>query len=113
MSILGQLGNVISLFYEEIEVARYIVLAESAGGGFSIPDAAGISDHHFLDIEAPGLLQGSSPVIFFRTTHAGSPLMSVRLNDAQLIVHTFADSDTAPPGMRSSPPTRCDHKVTS
>lgn len=93
--IFGPLTNVISLFFEETDVARYTVLAQSAGG-FQIPDAEGFSDHHFQDIEAPGIADGSSPVIFYRTTHVGSPLMSVRLNQTPLTVHRFADNDTAP-----------------
>lgn len=95
VSIFGPLINATSLFFEETEVARYTVLAASAGG-FRIPDAQGISDRHFLDVDAPGLVDGSTPVIFFRTTHAGSPLMSVRLNQTRLTQHTFADDDTAP-----------------
>jgi hypothetical protein len=99
MPILRPLiDNVLSLFYEEANVARYIVLAESAGG-FTIPDPDSdlpLSDRHILDIEAPGLLNGSRPVIFFRTTHTGTPSMSVRLNTTRLTLHTFADSDSAP-----------------
>ncbi len=57
------------------QVARYITLAESAGG-FTIPDPAAelpLSDRHFQDIDAPGLVNGSLPVIFFRTAHTGTP----------------------------------------
>jgi hypothetical protein len=93
MSILGTLrDNVVSLFYQEAEVARFIPIAESAGG-FTIPDPeSGINDRHIQDIQAPGLLDGSRPVIFLRTTHTGTPSMSVRLNQTQLIQQTLSDS---------------------
>ncbi len=63
--------NRVQLFFEEPEVARYVTLAGSAGG-FTNPDPSAelpISDRHFQDIDAPGLINGSQPVIFFRTTH--------------------------------------------
>jgi hypothetical protein len=107
MAIIRSLTNfvdVLGLFYEEVEVTRYIALAESAGG-FTIPDPAShISDRHIQDISAPGLLNAAQAVIFFRTTHTDSPSMSVRLNSTPLTHHTFADSgphswhEIIPPG---------------
>ena len=96
VSILGPLvGNVLPLFFEEAEVARYIVLPESAGG-FTLPDPQSqINDLH-VQIGAPGLLDDSLPVVFFRTTHTGSPSMAVLLNDRQLTLHTFGDADGGP-----------------
>ncbi len=84
----------VQLFFEEPEVARYVTLAASAGG-FTIPDPAAelpLSDRHFPGIDAPGLINGSLPVIFFRTAHTGSPSFSVRLNSTRLTQHTFTDS---------------------
>ncbi len=81
----------VQLFFEEPEVARYVTLAESAGG-FTIPDPAAelpLSDRHFQDIDAPGLINGSLPVIFFRTAHTGTPSFSVRLNSTGLTQFTF------------------------
>lgn len=77
-------------FNEETRVARFTVLAESAGG-FTIPHSGGINDRHFLDINAPGVVPQLLPVIFFRTLHSGRPSFSVRLNAEQLTQHTFAD----------------------
>ena len=76
---------------EETRVARYIVLAESAGG-FPVPQPSGISDRHFLDINAPGVVAQSFPVIFFRTTNTGKPSFSVRLNQHNLTQFTFTDA---------------------
>ena len=60
------------------QVARYITLADS---GFTIPDAANpLNDRHLQDINAPGVVGGSSSVLFFRTTCSGNPTFSVRLN---------------------------------
>jgi hypothetical protein len=77
-------------FNEETRVARFIVLAESAGG-FSVPHSGGINDRHFLDINAPGVVPQSFSVIFLQTVHSGRPSFSVRLNTAPLTHHTFTD----------------------
>ena len=95
MSIIQSLVNGIetlaSFFNEEPRVARYVTLAETAGG-LTIPDAANpLSDRHLQNIHVPGLLNGSLPVIFFRTKNTGRPTFSVRLNNTQLTQHTFAD----------------------
>lgn len=90
--IRSVLGRVFPRFYEEVEVARYVVIAESAGG-FTIPDPAselGLSDRHIQDIDAPGRINTSRPVIFFRTTPTGKPSFSVRLNSTPLTQHTFS-----------------------
>ena len=76
---------------EETRVARYIVLGESAGG-FDVPQPSGISDQHFLDINAPGVIAQSFPVIFYRTTNTGTPTFSVRLNQHSLTQFTFTDA---------------------
>ena len=79
--------------FEQTQVTRHIALAETAGG-FTVPDASGISDRHFEGIQAPGLIEGPLPVIFFRTRHSGSPRFSVRLNSTPLTQYTFANDDT-------------------
>ena len=90
-SIANGIGTVVGFFFEEPRVARYVAVAESAGG-LTIPDAANPqSDRHLQNIHAPGLLNGSFPVIFFRTRHTGRPAFSVRLNAVRLTQHTFAD----------------------
>ena len=79
------------LFFEVPEVARFVTVAESAGG-FTVPDpGSGISDRHIQPIHAPGLIVGSLSVIFFRTKHKGKPRFSVRLNSTPLTQHTFAE----------------------
>jgi hypothetical protein len=87
-SVVNGIGAVVGFFFEEPEVARYVTVAESAGG-LTIPDP--LSDHHFQRIHAPGLINGSLPVIFFRTRHTRSPSFSVRLNATLLTQHTFAN----------------------
>ncbi len=90
--LVARLRDVVGrlFFNEETRVARFVVLTESAGG-FSIPPSGGINDRHFLDINAPGVVPQSLPVIFFRTTHSSRPSFSVRLNSAPLTQHTFTD----------------------
>jgi len=91
-SRIGDLIGGLPIFgQEETRVARYIVLAESAGG-FPVPQPSGISDRHFLDINAPGVIAQSFPVIFFRTTNTGTPTFSVRLNQHSLTQFTFTDA---------------------
>ncbi len=85
-------GQWFPLFYEEVEVARYVVLAESTFG-FTIPDPSAtlpLSDRHFQDIDAPGVIGTSRPVIYFRTNHTGNPSCSVRLNGTRLTQNTFS-----------------------
>ncbi len=92
-SRVGKLFAHIGSLFEETQVARYITVAGS-GTGFTVPDPIAplpISDRHIQDIQAPGLTNGSLPVIFFRTTHTGSPSFSVRLNSTSLTQHTFSD----------------------
>lgn len=96
-SVANGFGNVIDHvggLFEETQVARYVTVAGS-GPGFTIPDPntpLPIGDRHIQDIHAPGLIAGSLPVIFFRTTHTGSPSFSVRLNTTRLTQHTFSDA---------------------
>jgi len=95
---LSVLLDRIPTFFEEPEVARYVTLVGSARG-FTIPDPAAelpLSDRHFQDIDAPGLINGSLPVIFFRTTHTGSSRFVVRLNSTPLTQHTFSQPEANP-----------------
>jgi hypothetical protein len=78
--------------FDETQVARFVTVAGS-GPGFTVPDPTSplpLNDRHIQDIDAPGLVGGSLPVIMFRTTHTGSPSFSVRLNTTRLTQHTFA-----------------------
>ena len=87
MSILDTLVNGLEnfggLFFEETEVARYLTVPGS-DPGFTIPNPTSPeSDVHIQQIHAPGLVTGGPPpVLFFRTTHGGSPRLSIRLNVA-------------------------------
>jgi hypothetical protein len=103
MSIIqAQTGPLGQLFFEEPEVARYIALVGTAGG-FQLPDpASGLSDRHIQQIHAPGLLNGSAPVIFYRTRHTERPRFSVRLNATHLTQYTFVAAD---------PPERSWHEI--
>lgn len=79
------------LFVEVPEVARFVAVAESAGG-FTVPDpVSGISDRHVQNVHAPGLVDDSFPVIFFRTKHRGKPRFTVRLNSTPLTQQTLGD----------------------
>lgn len=92
------LDRVLAVF-EEPEVARYVTVAGTAGG-FTVPDpGAGLplSDRHFQGIDAPGLVAGPQPVIFFRTHHSGTPSFSVRLNATRLAQFTFGPHSPAGP----------------
>jgi hypothetical protein len=87
--------------FEQTRVARYVALAETAGG-FTVPDpTSGISDRHFQPIEFPGLIESAS-VIFYRTRHTGRPSFSVRINEASLTRYTFTNDD---------PPERSWHEI--
>jgi len=86
--------------FEQTRVARYVALAETAGG-FTVPDSTGISDRHFQPIEFPAVIESAS-VIFYRTRHTGRPSFSVRINEASLTQYTFTNDD---------PPERSWHEI--
>jgi hypothetical protein len=91
-SIVSQIqDSVLPLFYEEVEVTRYTVVAGSA---FTVPDpTTGLSDHHIDEIAAPGVLDSAQPILFFRTTHEGqAATMTADLNDATLLVEKLTDA---------------------
>ena len=83
-SIFNTIGGVAGLFFEEPEVARYIVLAETLSG-ITVPHPEGANSVDFRNINAPGLISGSFPVLFFTTRHEGRAEFSVRLNNTTLI----------------------------
>ncbi len=94
-SVVNRIGIVADFFFDEPEVARYVTIAETLGGVL-IPDPANdfpLSDRHFRDIHAPGLINGSIPIILFRTRHTGEPTYSIRLNATHLIVHDCANEE--------------------
>ncbi len=104
--VLGGLGQVFPLFFDQVQVARYVPIVESAGG-FSVPDPAAplpVSDRHITGIAAPGVLGDVHPVIFFRTAYTGTPSFSVRLNAARLTQHNVTATsprswhEIVPPG---------------
>jgi hypothetical protein len=83
--------NVLSLFYEEADVARWITFA----GTFTVPDpTSGLSDRHFR-FDAPGVLPESLPAVFFQTASSTpEPSFSVRLNSTpHLVATTLASGD--------------------
>jgi hypothetical protein len=83
-----RLGDVFDFFVEEPEVARFTPVVESANG-LLVPNP--LNDRHIQHIHAPGLLEGSVSVIFFRTTHTGRPEFRVRLNAPVVTHHTLVD----------------------
>lgn len=92
MSILQSVGsNVLGLFNEEAQLARLLTFAESVGG-FVVPDAAGIGDRH-IQFDAPGVLEGSLPVVFFQAAADGDRAsFSVRLNSGPHLVEATIEN---------------------
>jgi hypothetical protein len=91
----------VTFVLEQTMVARYLALAETAGG-FTVPDPAfPLSDRHFHPIEFPGVIE-TAAVILYRTRHTGRPTFTVRINDARLTQFTFRDDD---------PPERSWHEI--
>ena len=90
-SVFNRIGNVADLFFDEPEVARYLTFDETLSGVALPEPETGINDRHFTHIDAPGLINGSLPVIFFTTRHEGRPTFQIRLNSTILIRYTFED----------------------
>jgi hypothetical protein len=89
-TVVGGIGTVGGFFFEETEVARYVTVAGSEAG-FTIPSPTSPeNDRHIQQIQAPGLVLGPLPVIFFRTAHTGTPQFQVRLNSTVLTRQTLA-----------------------
>jgi hypothetical protein len=90
-----------TIVFEQTTVARYVAVAETAGG-FTIPSPDfPLSDRHIEGIEFPGVTEIPS-VIFYRTRHTGRPRFTVRINDARPTDYTFTDND---------PPERAWHEI--
>jgi len=85
---------------EQVKVARYVAIEETAGG-FTIPGPDHSSDRHIQGIAFPGVMDVAS-AIFFRTRHTGLPRFSVRVNEKTLTQFAFSDND---------PPERCWHEI--
>lgn len=99
MSIQRRLGLVrdrLAGFIDVPEVARCVTLP-GVPQGFTIPDGpAGLSDRHFQDVNAPGLIERSLPVLFFTTRNGGESRFSVRVNSASLIQHQLTGAEPSP-----------------
>lgn len=98
MSVLQSLSStVLGLFYEEVDVARCLTFSESIGAGFTIPDTTTqINDRH-IQFDAPGVLDGSVPVVFFQTVADASPAsFSVRLNTTPHLAIATIENDNSP-----------------
>jgi hypothetical protein len=79
---VGRLLERVGAFFEQPEVARSITVAAQP---FTVPDASGINDHHIQGVAAPGLVPGSLPVLFFRTSKGGSSRFSIRVNATPVV----------------------------
>lgn len=98
MSVFARIGNIIDRlggFIEVPEVARYLTLP-GVPQGFTIPDGGGVSDRHFQDLQAPGLIDRSQSVLFFRTSNGGTSRFSVRVNSASLVQHKLTGDEPSP-----------------
>ena len=100
MAVIGGIPVDQTIFFEQPMVARYVALAGTAGG-FTVPDASGISDRHFQGIAFPGVTAAPA-AIFYRTRHTGRPSFSVRINSTSLTQVTLTDAD---------PPERTWHEI--
>ena len=100
MSVLRRVGLFVDRlggFFEVPEVARYITLPGAEG--FTIPDEAGgfpLSDRHFQDVEAPGLIDRSLPVLLFNTSNGGTSRFSVRVNNTPVVQRTLSGTEPSP-----------------
>ena len=97
MSILQSISeDILGIFYEETQVARFVTDNKSIGAGYAIPDpTTHLSDHSFF-FDAPGVLEGSVAAVFFQTTpSSGTDLFSARLatTGIHLIETTFENAD--------------------
>jgi hypothetical protein len=89
MSIFRSLAtNVLPLFREEVQVARYLVFPESVAG-ITIPDPESLINDRHLQFDVPGLIEASQAVVSLGTTpHTADVSFTVRLNNSQLVKHT-------------------------
>jgi hypothetical protein len=79
--------TIAGIVHEQPMVARYVAVET---GQFTLTHA---DDHrHFRSINCPGVMQITS-VLFFRTTHVGSSVFTVRLNGALVIQYDFMEKD--------------------
>jgi hypothetical protein len=88
------LPPIVGLFFDEPDVARLLPVPQSVPG-FTVPDTNGANDFHIQDVQAPGLVEGSVAVIFYRATVTGSGSFHVRVNSPQPLEHTFSASGSS------------------
>jgi hypothetical protein len=99
MSVIGKVGRFVDRvggFFDVPEVARYVTLSPRE---FAIPDESSelpASDRHFQDVSAPGLIPGSLPVLFFRTSNGGTSGLSIRVNTTRVVQDTLSGSEPSP-----------------
>lgn len=92
----GLFDNVVDLFVERPEVARLTTVSATSGG--ITLSANTISDQHLQGIAAPGIISGSTAILFIRTTHSGKVRFTVRFaaSNQHLISHEFSQGEVGP-----------------
>lgn len=83
--------------FQAPDVARLVTAPQSVGG-FTVHgiDGSNQPNDREIDIQTPGLVDGTVAVIFYRTTHTGNGSFHVRVNVMQTTEHTYSDSDRGP-----------------
>ena len=95
-SLFAKLGSVADLFFDVPEVSRHITFNRTFGGTRlpHLENGIFLNDIHFQDINAPGLIVNSMPVLFFTTAHRGLPKFTIRVNSTRVFARDFTRSDT-------------------
>src|SRR5687768_7134235 len=71
--------------------ARYAIVPGSDTAA-TIPPPGGVNDKHYQNIQAPGINQGRSAVLFFKLETKGNPRLRMRIGTAVLVDSTFDDT---------------------
>lgn len=97
---MSLISSILNPFRVDTDVARLLTVAQSVGG-FTVPDPqTSASDAHIQGVNAPGLVNGSVAVLFYRAVTRGSGTYHVRLQSAngttQPTEHAISALDAGP-----------------
>jgi hypothetical protein len=71
--------------------ARYAIVPGS-DTAVTIPPPGGLNDKHYQNIDAPGVDQGRSAVLFFKMESKGTPRLRMRIGTSVLVDSTFDET---------------------
>ncbi len=74
--------------------ARYAIVPGSDSAVTIPPVGGGVNDHHYQNIDAPGVNTSQSAVLFFKMSSTGTPRLRIRIGSVNVVDTTFDKTPT-------------------